>query len=397
MKHLDRAVFLDLLPPFLLGTSLFTAILSFGYFFVSSQWLVGVPIVLILQWIGASIPDTLVKVMPMATVLMVVVVFGRMATERELIAAQAGGIHLGRLALPALFLAALVSGLAFWLSLWVAPQSNVQQRSLYWDTLVGGGLSPLRNKTLDLGGQQTLYFSGYDHGTRQMQNVRIEQWPDTTPQQGTIIFAKTGRFEDQTLSLKDYQLYTVNYAQINKLKQTHLINPFGLKALGKKVFPRAYRSKTGEVLKINTGTSRKRSIADYADAIGADAAGWSELQAKLNDPKLSPDEQQNTRVTLQRKMALPFANMVLALCALPFALRFGRSLGISLGLALLISVAYYVVFSVGLTLIPALHSLMAQFAQIAQTPFAHMSAALGAWFANGLFLLLGLVWLRRGT
>ena len=85
------------------------------------------------------------------------------------------------------------------------------------------------------------------------------------------------------------------------------------------------------------------------------------------------------RVNLNRKLALPFANLVLVLAALPFALRFGRTLGVSLGVALMIAVAYYLLFFVGLTvagLIPAF-------------PEA------GVWLANVLFAGAGLWQLRR--
>ena len=50
----------ELIPPLLAGTLLFVAILSFGYFFISSQFLGGVPAGLIAKWIGYQLPDTLV-------------------------------------------------------------------------------------------------------------------------------------------------------------------------------------------------------------------------------------------------------------------------------------------------------------------------------------------------
>ena len=85
-------------------------------------------------------------------------------------------------------------------------------------------------------------------------------------------------------------------------------------------------------------------------------------------------------MNLNRKLALPFANLVLALAALPFALRFGRTLGVSLGIALLIAVAYYLLFFVGLTLASQLPGL----------------PELGVWLANLVFAVSGL-WLLRRT
>ena len=79
-------------------------------------------------------------------------------------------------------------------------------------------------------------------------------------------------------------------------------------------------------------------------------------------------------------MALPFGNLVLALAALPFALRFGRSLGVSLGMALLVSLAYYLLTAVGLTLAGSAGGL---------------PALLWPWLGNVTVLLAGLLLLRR--
>ena len=132
-------------------------------------------------------------------------------------------------------------------------------------------------------------------------------------------------------------------------------------------------------LNLDTGLSRKQTLAQYADAIGADAEGWPELITKLTAPGVPQSERDAARVNLNRKLALPFANLVLVLAALPFALRFGRTLGVSLGVALVIAVAYYLLFSVGLTLAGLLPGL----------------PELGVWLANIVFALGGLWLLRR--
>lgn len=130
---------------------------------------------------------------------------------------------------------------------------------------------------------------------------------------------------------------------------------------------------------MDTGLSREETLAKYADAVGADAQGWPELITVLTKPGVKAAERDAARVTLNRKLALPFANLVLALAALPFALRYGRTLGVALGLALLLAVAYYLLFFLGLTLAPLLPAL----------PEA------GVWLANVVFAALGLTLLRR--
>ncbi|ABF45480.1 MULTISPECIES: LptF/LptG family permease [Deinococcus] len=380
MTRLTRYVTRELLPPLVAGTLLFTAILSFGYFFISSQWLRGVPVGLIGQWIGYQLPDTLVKVLPMAVVLMTVVAFGRLATERELVAVQSGGIGLGQVARPVAVVAALVTALAVWLSLWVAPRANVETRGLYWDVLTGAGLSQVVGKTVDLGDNLTLWLGGYDAAGRKLQNVRVERWAKDDPQRTTVIFADSGTFENNRLSLRGYQVYTVNYAAAARLARVPENDPAAFRTAVQEVFPNVVLPEdASSTLNLDTGLSRKQTIAQYADAIGADAEGWPELITKLTAPGVSVQERQDARVNLNRKLALPFGNLVLALAALPFALRFGRTLGVSLGIALLIAVAYYLVFFVGLTLAGAFPRL----------------PEVGVWLANLVFAGLGLWLLRR--
>lgn len=381
MTRLTRYVTRELLPPLLAGTLLFTAILSFGYFFISSQYLRGVPLGLVGQWIAYQLPDTLVKVLPMAAVLMTVVAFGRLATERELVAVQAGGIGLGQVARPVVVVAAGVTALALWLSLWVAPRANVETRSLYWDVLTGSGLGRLVGQTLDLRGGLTLSLQGYDHATRQMSGVRVERWQADDLRRGTVIFAQGGTFEDNRLSLTGYQVFAVNYGAAAELTRVPEDDPAAFRAAVNEVFPSVVLPQDpGAVLNLDTGRSRQETFAQYADAIGADSQGWPELIATLRDPGASTQERQDARLNLNRKLALPFGNLVLALAALPFALRYGRTLGVSLGIALLIAVAYYLVFFVGLTLAGSFPAFPEP----------------GVWLANVAFALAAL-WLLRRT
>lgn len=400
MSRISRYILAELIPPLLAGVLLFTALLSFGYFFVSSQWLQGVAPGLVAQWIGYQVPDTLVKVLPMAAVLMTIVAFGRLNTDSELVAMQSGGIGLGRAGRPVAVIGGLLALLSLWLSLWVAPSANVETRSLYWDVMTGSGLSSMAGRTLDLGGGLNVYWAGYDPDTRQIKEVRAERWSEDNPRQAEVVFAREGTFEDNLLRLSDYQAFTVNYAAAAELaararsgaEAPAAADPAAnllalrqqaqdMKTQVAAVFPAiALEDDPQKPLEIESGTSRKEALARFADAIGADDQGWSELTGTLNDSQARAADRRDAALTLSRKVALPFGNLVLALAALPFALRFGRSLGVSLGLALLVSLVYYLLTALGLTL-----------AGSAAGPLA----LAWPWLGNVAVLLAGLLLLRR--
>ncbi len=379
---LQRYILRELLPPLLTGTALFVAIISFGYFFVSSQFLGGAPVFGVLRYIALQVPDTLVKVFPMAVVLMVVVAYGRLSNERELSAAQSGGVSLGRAAWPALGIALAVSGLSLYLSEAVVPQANVAARAYYWDDLTGAGLSQLAGRTVEIGPGLELHFARYDPGTREMHNVRLQQWSEEGAGRAALLFlADRGTYEGSAITLSGYQGYSIDYAAVSALDELPG-NASGRQYQGalKQVFKLAYLpSKPADQFEIDTGLSRQQTLAQFADAISADNKSLSQLWQLIFSPASTPSDRFAARVELQRKLALPFGNLVLVLAALPFALRYGRTTGVALGVALIIAISYYVVYIVGLSL----------------TNSGVLPPELGAWLANVVFALTGLYLLRR--
>lgn len=389
VMRLQRYILRELWPPLVTGAALFTAIVSFGYFFVSSQWLANAPFLGVLRYIALQVPNTLVQVFPMAVVLMVVVAYGRLANERELSAAQSGGVSLGRVALPAVGIALGVSAFSLYLSEYVVPRANVEARAYYWDGLTGAGLQQLAGRTLEIGPGLELHFAGYDHKTREMQGVRLQQWlgadgaPSASGRAARVIFAQRGTYEGTTMNLTGYRVYGLNYAAIdglNALPENAGNTAFQAAVQG--VFQSAVIPPTENAsIQIDTGLSRQQALARLADAIPADDASFSELVGTILSREARPADRLEARETLHRKLALPFGNLVLVLAALPFALRYGRTTGVALGVALLIAVAYYLTYVLGLSL----------------SNSGVLPPEIGAWLANLVFGFGGLWMLRRSA
>ncbi|PYE53495.1 LptF/LptG family permease [Deinococcus yavapaiensis] len=385
MPRLQRYIFRELYPPLVLGSLLFTAVVSFGLYFVSSQWLIGAPVALILQYLALQVPYNLTMVFPMAVVLMVVVAYGRLANERELGAAQTGGVGLGRLAVPAALLALLVSGVSLYFSEWVVPRANIEARSLYWDGITGAGLSQLNGRTVEIGPGLELHFERYDTQTRRMNRVRLQQWQnaqgsaDASGRQAIVLFADSGTYEGNSITLRNYRFYRLNYAAIDALGSlAPNVSDEAFREAVRGVFP--FASSAEGTIEIDTGLSRKRAIAEFADTISADSVSLSRLWATANDQDATSAERQEARSALSRKLALPLGNLVLVLAALPFALRFGRTMGVALGVALLIAVAYYLTYVLGLSLGGRV-----------------IPQEVAPWVANVLFGVGGLLMLRRAS
>jgi lipopolysaccharide export system permease protein len=125
-KIIDGYVAREVLAPFGLGVLLLTFALVTGRLLKLTEMVVnhGVTLGVVGSLIGFIMPAFLEVTFPMAVLLGVLMGFGRMSGDRELIAARACGISLYRLALPVMGVALGVYALSSWLAFSVRPWAN---------------------------------------------------------------------------------------------------------------------------------------------------------------------------------------------------------------------------------------------------------------------------------
>jgi len=341
LKRTDRLVLAEVLPVLLAAAAFYTAVFLFGFFYVGSRWLAGIPLGLVLKWLAYHVPGILVQVLPMAAVTAVVVPFGRLASEGAILAFQAGGVPLARLARPVLVVGLLLAGLSLWLNEYVAPHTNEQVRVLWWEEMhtKGRGLVRLKGMNIPLGGGLELYFRNYDYARDEMRDVRLQKWEG---KRAKIVFAERGRYRGNALELFGYELYRVDYGAIPELARAR---GEALEKAVRKVFLGALLPAREDArLTLKTGLSRSEAIARFADPLAADTFSLSRAYRRAQDPTLPEAERREAALIFHSKLALPLANLVLVLVALPLAVRYARTPGLSLGLSVIIAVAFYLAF-----------------------------------------------------
>lgn len=79
------------------------------------------------------LPNFLIYILPISLFVVVLFVYSRMTTDRELVVLRAAGLSHLALAKPALILALLATMFGYGISLWVSPISNQTFRQYYWD------------------------------------------------------------------------------------------------------------------------------------------------------------------------------------------------------------------------------------------------------------------------
>lgn len=126
-----RYILRETLTPFLLGLAIFTFVLLMGRLLRLVEMVLnkGVPLIDILKLFAFLLPSFLVLTLPLAFLLGVLLGFGRLSSEAEVIALKSSGISLYDMAKPVLALAVAISLATALLSVFAQPQGKRASKS----------------------------------------------------------------------------------------------------------------------------------------------------------------------------------------------------------------------------------------------------------------------------
>ena len=376
MTRFDRYLLREAAAPLLFSLALYSALAVVSVTLPRLQWVVGAPFGGLAYWLLLQVPAALVQTLPVALVLTVLLVFGRLAASNELSAAQAGGISLLRVGGVFVALSALLTVTALGVNEYVLPATNARVGSLYWPLTTGGqsGLWRLAAKNIPLNGY-TLYFESTDPKTDDLLGVRIEAWQG---ERGVFVLAERAHFSDDGLELYGYRSSTLDFAALagDTEDAADLLKKFVLR------YTESQRPDQPLVLK--TSESVDELVTRYSGGGFEDSRSLGDTFQDASNPDLSPQERRQAAVLFHRKLAEPFANLTLLLVAIPLSLLYAHSRGVAFGLSLVVTLAWYVLLTAG--------QLLAQ--------SGALPVWLGLWFGNialattGLYLLLARTRLR---
>jgi len=131
-KILDRYIFAELLPPFLISVGalcfvmLTKELLRLVELFVSK----GIGITAVIKVFLHLLPSFLVLTLPIAGIIASITAFSRLSYDKELVAMRAAGLSLIRLAWPVFIFSCAVFGLTLVLSQWGQPWTSVSLKKL---------------------------------------------------------------------------------------------------------------------------------------------------------------------------------------------------------------------------------------------------------------------------
>lgn len=345
---------------FLLGIVIFTLVLLMGRLISLTDLVVsnGVPLVDVGRMIMYLIPSFMVFTIPMAFLLAVLMAFGRLSADNEIVVIKASGLSLIQMLPPVIICALVAVMLALGASTIGVPWGNSAFKELSFQVLKRNITATIREKTFwaDIPGI-VMYTDQYDEQSRTLKGVIIND--GRNPDRPMTIFARDGVVSAAPGS--QALLLTLHNGSI------HMSGSAGLYRL---VNFGEYNMTVGEK---GDSTTISRNEPDL----------WlSELQGQIDNPGNSAKKRLKLLAEFHSRFTFPFASLVFAILAVPLGIqnrRSGKSGGFTVSLAIIL--AYYVLMSVVRTL--------------AEKGTLPPVAAL--WIPNLIFLCLGLFLLRMAS
>lgn len=363
--RIHRYIAREIAVPTLLGLLIFTFVLLMGRILKLVELVVnkGVPLGEILQLFAYLLPAFLVITLPLAFLLGVLLGFGRLSADNEVVALRASGIPIYGMLRPVLLLAVICSLITGWLTLYGEPAGQNAFRDQVFEIASSranvGILPRVFNDEFD---GLVLYAGEVDERQGQMRGVFIsDERIGATP---AVILASRGRvISDQEQRILTLRLEngTIHRRPVDKKADTYQVIGFT-----------TYDINLNMGQQLTDGSGRQKKLREFP---------LPELWSKLQSAQTA-QERRLLSVELHKRFALPLAPLVFALVGVPLGIRSQRSgKGGGFATALAIFMAYYICATFAETL--ALESAFPIVATL--------------WAPNLLFLSAGLLLLRQAA
>jgi lipopolysaccharide export system permease protein len=298
---------------------------------------------------------------PMAMLLAILIAFGRLSADAEMIAMRSSGLSIYQLAPPVVLFVGIATCLTAVLSMYARPWANHNLKHELWDIARTRATAGLRPQVFnDEFPGLVIYAEQIDSRTDQLFHVLISDERD--PNQHNTVFAREGYMisdnEAQTVTLRllDGTIHTSGEAASDYHTdfESYDVNLDLREALA------------GQTAKEDD--PQELTLPQLRAAIETEAASGTPRPGLL--------------VEWHRKFAIPFACIVFGLVGVPLGIepaRAVRSRGFAVSLAVIF--VYYILLSAG-----------QGFAEQGTVP-----AWLGLWLPNIVFGVIGVILVRRAA
>ena len=343
MKLIDRFISRELIVNVLFAIVVLSLVLVVGNIFRKLLPLLvnhDVPMEYLITFIAYVLPFSLIFTIPWGLLTAILLVFGRLSADNELIALRSNGVSITRICIPLGAIAVICTAICLWLNVQAAPAAQEKLRSTIFDLAT-------RNPMALFGSDQVIdQFPGRKIYVGKKEGNKLEN---------ITVF----ELNQNSLPVK------VTYARTGML-EADLAN--------KRILMHLYQARYQE--RDEKDPSNLRKIRDGINMVeGTLPISLEELYEKEKKRQRSA-----SRTEINKRFSFPFACVAFAIIGVPLGVTAHRretSIGFAMGL--IVATTYFLFVIIGDTL--------------RGNPQAHPE--LLVWFPNVLFIVLGALLFRR--
>ncbi|HEV8311305.1 MAG TPA: LPS export ABC transporter permease LptF [Methylomirabilota bacterium] len=194
MKTLDRYIWKELTPPFLVGLFVLTFLLLLDKIFDLIDLIInkGVPVHLVLLLLAYILPAFLVLTIPVGFLLAILIAFGRFSADMEIVALKASGVSPLRLLRPVILFGVATAAVTAFLMIEAVPRANYAFKSLIFDILRTQATVGIKERIFnDTFGQFVIYVEEMATDHLGLRNVFVAD--ERNPELLRVVTAQEGR------------------------------------------------------------------------------------------------------------------------------------------------------------------------------------------------------------
>ncbi|MBN1477994.1 LptF/LptG family permease [Candidatus Sumerlaeota bacterium] len=369
MKLLHRYILKELIGPAILGLVIFTFVLLLQQLFDIIDLLMsrGVLLITVIQLLSCLIPQVLGVTIPMAVLVAALLAFGRLSTDREIMAIRTSGVRLIWLIWPAFALGAVLSLCLALMNMEIMPRLAIQLADLKYQLIFQTvtSLEPGRLYDNFASGNEDMNFMFEESGEhpgdlRGIVIQSVHEQRETGEERLIYLVAQRGRISSDL----EHRAIRVSMADGTAyLARSDMEGPtlrvMAFEELEQLIYPELSRIKDGRRVKYPS----EMRFSELGEAI---------------DRETDSDRRARLQVERLRRWVFPFSALAFMMIGIPFGIVTKASgKGMGLAISFLLILAYYGLLEWG--------------SAIAET--GSRMAALAMWSPNIVLGMIGLTML----
>jgi LPS export ABC transporter permease LptF len=341
VKLIDRYVGWQVLLTSTIAVGVLSVVLVLGNIFKQLLELLvknDTPLGLILSFLAYILPFSLTFTIPWGFLTAVLLVFGKMSAENELIALRANGVSIPRICAPVLVLSMVCIGICFWINVDVAPRAQAAMKVALYNIATSNPLAMFGSDRIieDFPGKKI--YVERNQGAQLYNLLVYEMSTDFIPMK--VIFARRGLLETDKKDKKLLMhLFDARYEQRDD-------------------------QETGNLMKVRQGiTAQENTLEISLEELSQNKRGKgigsmtaNELLERLNnEEKLGKMSEKDRReqisagkTELSKRVSFSLASFAFALIGVPLAITAHRketSVGFLMSLGVAITYFFFIIIA----------------------------------------------------